>query len=122
MVQLFQNDTKVELRRLRDFNNRMGTVISELLGKANELDQDRSFAQIVDRELSQSISQTCEQLITLADSIGLIEHLLKEGQIENGRRDLLVTCHAAETIHKRLEQLRQRIKSKSSGKFDLDKL
>ncbi len=119
---MFQNnETKTEIARLRDYNNRMGRVISELLAKANELDQDRSFAQIVDRELSQTISQTCEQLITLADSLSLIEHLLKEGKLDTGRHDLLVTCHAADTIHKRIEQLRLRVKSKSS-KFDFDKL
>lgn len=112
-----------DLARLRDYTNRVGAVISELLSKANELDQDRSFAQICDRELSQTISQTCEQLITLADSISLIEHLLKEGRLDEGRRNILVTCNAAETINKRLEQLRERIKSKSSrGKLDLDKL
>ena len=120
---MFQkNEAKTEIARLRDYNNRLGVVISELLAKANELDQDRSFAQIVDRELSQIISSTCEQLITLADSISLIDHLLKDGQLETGRHDLLVTCHAADTINKRMEQLRLRVKSKSAGKFDFDKL
>ena len=116
-----QNDSKAELRRLRDYNNRLGVVISELLSKTNELDQDRTFAQIADRHLSQTISDTCEQLITLADSISLIEHLLKDGQLDEGRRDLLVTCHAADTINKRIEDLRTRIKSKSA-RVNLDEL
>jgi hypothetical protein len=116
---VLQNDSKAELRRLRDYNNRLGAVISELLSKTNELDQDRSFAQVADRQLSQTISDTCEQLITLADSISLIEHLLKDGQLDEGRRDLLVTCHAADTINKRIEDLRTRIKSKSA-RMNLD--
>lgn len=121
MVQFFQKGAKIELTRLRTYTNRLGVVISELLAKANELDQDRSFAQICDRELSQTISQTCEQLITLADSISLVEHLLKDGQLEEGRRNILITCDAANAINKRLETLRQRIKSKfSHNKFDLD--
>ena len=106
---------------MRDYNNRLGAVISELLSKTNELDQDRTFAQVADRQLSQTISDTCEQLITLADSISLIEHLLKDGQLEEGRRDLLVTCHAAETINKRIEGLRTRVKFKSA-RMDLDGL
>jgi hypothetical protein len=119
----FKKDSKNDPARLRDDNNRLGTVISELLAKASELDQNRSFAQICDRELSQTISQTCEQLVTLADSISLIDHLIKDGRLDESRADILVTCHAAETINTRLNQLRQRIKSKSSsGKLDLDKL
>ena len=110
---MFQGDSKVELKRLRDYNNRLGHVISELLAKTNELDHDRTFAQLADRQMSESISTTCEQLVTLADSISLIDHLLKAGQLDEGRRDILVTCHAAEAINKRIDDLRTRIKSKT---------
>ncbi len=117
--QFLGNDTKAELKRLRDYNSRLGAVISELLAKTNELEQDRTFAQLADRQLSQTISDTCEQLITLADSISLIEHLLKDGHLDEGRQDLLVTCNAADTINKRIEGLRSRIKSKSA-RLNLD--
>jgi hypothetical protein len=116
---VLQNDTKADQKRLRDYNNRLGSVISELLSKTNELDHDRTFAQLADRQLSQTISDTCEQLVTLADSISLIDHLLKDGQLDEGRRDLLVTCHAADTINKRIEGLRTKIKSKSA-RMNLD--
>ncbi len=96
-------------------------MISELLSKTNELDQDRTFAQLADRQLTQTISDTCEQLVTLADSLSLIEHLLKDGQLDEGRRDLLVTCHAADTINKRIEGMRTKIKSKSA-RVNLDGL
>jgi hypothetical protein len=111
---------KDDVARLRDYNNRLGQVISELLAKANEIDQDRSFAQLADRELSQNISSTCEQLITLADSISLIDHQLKDGQLDEGRRNILATVNAADAINRRMDQLRLKVKKKSSSKFDLD--
>lgn len=111
---------KDDIARLKDYNNRLGRVVSELLSTANEIDQDRSFAQLVDRELSQNISNTCEQLITLADSVAMIEHQLKDGQLDEGRRNILATCHAADAISKRMDQLRLKVKKKSASKFDLD--
>ena len=110
---------KDDVARLRDYNNRLGHVVSELLAKANEIDQDRSFAQLADRELSQTISNTCEQLVTLADSIAMIDHQLKDGHLDEGRRNILVTVQAADTINKRMDQLRLKVKKKTASKFDI---
>ncbi len=104
----------MEIARLRDYNSRLKLVISELLSRANELDQECSYKQGKDNALSESIARTCQQLITLADSVEMINRLMNEGNLKDGRRDLLATCHAAEKISKRLVAMKEQFQSQPS--------
>jgi len=110
-VSAFWQKNKTEIVRLRDYNSRLKLVISELLSKANELDQECSYKKGKGSELSESIVRTCQQLITLADSVELINRLMNEGNLKDSRRDLLATCHAAEKISKRLVAMKQQFQS-----------
>ena len=101
--------------RLRDYNRRLKTVVSELLSKINELDQERLFSQTADSAFSQIISQSCEQLVTLSDALLLVEHQLDEGRLEESRRNILSSCTAANVIRHRLHQLQKQLHYRSNS-------
>jgi hypothetical protein len=112
---VLQTSKRKDIVRLRDYNRRLKTVVSELLAKINELDQERLFSQTADSAFSQIISQSCEQLVTLGDALLLVEHQLDEGRLEESRRNILSSCTAANVIRHRLDQLQKQLRYRSNS-------
>jgi hypothetical protein len=101
-----------EMSNLRYYHKRVSVLVSEMLAKANELDQHRLYVLAnPDTQFSHKLATACQDLVVLSESLPMIEHLLDGGQIRIGRRDLLATLHSANRINQHLDGMQMQLKA-----------
>jgi hypothetical protein len=107
-----------ELVNLRSFHSRLSVLLSELLAKANELDQHRLYVVAnPDPQFSNKIAASCQDLVILSESLPMIEHLLDAGHLTTGRRDLMAALHSATKVNQHLEGMQTQLKALSDAQM-----
>jgi hypothetical protein len=88
-----------EIASMRVYRKRLQTVVSELLSRANDLDQAAKYLP-ADKaaRVSENVGKVCEELIRLGETLPLIDELLAEENIKDGRDGILRTCRMASKI------------------------
>jgi FKBP-type peptidyl-prolyl cis-trans isomerase (trigger factor) len=98
---------QIELESLDGYYKRLKNLTSDLLAKANEMDQE---SKLLHRELSKDWSRTlgttCSQLVTLADQTKMIERYLDKREPRAVRQLLSTSCTLAGKTVKQLRWLR----------------
>lgn len=95
-----------QLEDLRAYSARLRTVVAEMLAKANDLDQARAYlTQDLNRDLTLRIGGACEELVSLGESLPLVDQLLERKNLRAGREHLLLSCRMAEKISKELSAI-----------------
>ena len=106
-----RNRRKSAIADLRAYRNRAHIVVSELMARANELDQHRHYVVLpADSQVSHKLAAVCQDLVVLSESLPMIDNLLKEGNIKHGRRDMLITLNAATQLNRHLDGVSQQLK------------
>ncbi len=92
---------------------RLQTAISELMSRADELDQESKFlADGLRPDLSKRLAKACEDLVLLGDAVGLIEARISRQEFESAKDDLLISLGAANKISDEINEIRQEIRQK----------
>ena len=107
----FGRRRKVIVAELHNRRLRLHAVISELMAKANELDQHRQYVVLPASDQSgHRLAAVCQDLVVLNESLPMIEHLLKEGNIKHGRRDILIAINSAVHLNRHLDGVSQQLR------------
>jgi hypothetical protein len=102
---------KVVIAELHNRRLRLHAVISELMAKANELDQHRQYVVLpANDQTSHKIAAVCQDLVVLSTSLPMIDNLLKEGNIKHGRRDILIAINSAVHLNRHLDGVSQQLR------------
>lgn len=102
---------KVIIAELHNRRLRLHAVISELMAKANELDQHRQYVVLpANDQTSHRLAAVCQDLVVLSESLTMIENLLKEGNIKHGRRDILIAVNSAVHLNRHLDGVSQQLR------------
>jgi hypothetical protein len=107
---------KVVIAELHNRRLRLHAVISELMAKANELDQHRQYVVLpANDQTSHRLAAVCQDLVVLSESLPMIENLLKEGNIKHGRRDILIAVNSAVHLNRHLDGVSQQLRIASDA-------
>ena len=107
----FGRRRKVVLAELHDRRLRLHLVVSELMARANELDQHRQYVVLpVEDQSSHRLAAVCQDLVVLSESLPMIEHQLKEGNIKHGRRNILHAINSAAHLNRHLDGVNQQLR------------
>lgn len=107
----FGRRRKVVIAELHNRRLRLHAVLSELMAKANELDQHRKYVVLpANDQSSHRLAAVCQDLVVLSESLPMIEQLLKEGNIKHGRRDILIAINSAAHLSRHLEGVSQQLR------------
>lgn len=102
---------KVVIAELHNRRVRLNVVVSELMAKANELDQHRRYVVLpAEDQTSHRLAAICQDLVVLSESLPMIENLLKEGNIKHGRRDILVAINSAVHLNRHLDGVSKQLR------------
>jgi len=98
---------QIELDNLESLHQRLKNVTSDLLARANEMDQDsKLIASEMPSEWSRTLGVTCSQLVTLADQTKMIERYLQKRQPRPVRELLIGATSLAGKTGQQLRWLR----------------
>jgi hypothetical protein len=106
---------QIELDALQNFHIRLKNLTSEMLDKANEMDQDSKLLnRDMPKDWSRTMGATCSQLVMLADQTKLIEEYLQKRDPRAVRQLLAGACNLAGKTGTQLKWLRINGQSKSA--------
>jgi len=98
---------QLELEALEGYYKRLKDVTSDLLAKANEMDQESKLLhKELSKDWSKTLGSTCSQLVTLADQTKMIERYLDKREPRPVRQLLFGACNLAGRSAKQLRWLR----------------
>lgn len=96
-----------QLFSLRKQNERLKIVVSELLAQVNDIDQESKFRNSnVHPSHSQQMVLSCNELVSLGDTLKLIDRHLQSGQVRESRKYILDSCNIALRASNDLHSLR----------------
>jgi len=105
-----------ELAALLEYHHRLRSVLSDLLDKANELDQASKFMTGQPSiEWSSLLESSCSKLVKLGESLKRIEESLVEGEVGATREYIIDSCSSANEVKRQLETLRSNQKLLGGG-------
>jgi len=92
-------DKVKQIASMRTYRGRLQGIVSELLSQANDLDQAAKYLP-ADKaaRVSKNVGKVCEELIRLGDTLPLIDELLEEENVKDGKDGILRTCRMAAKI------------------------
>lgn len=101
-----------DLIALRDYHRRLSLVVSELLSRANELDQQSKYLPAeTEAEWSRVYEKLGRALVLMGDTLTLIKERLEEKNVKSGREVTLLLCREATWVSKRLLSFEQKLLS-----------
>ncbi len=104
---------KTQIGKMELSTKRLQSAISELMARANELDQESKFLGEAFRpELSSRLAKACEDLVLLGDALNLIEARISRQELDSARDDLLISLGAANKISAEIKQISEEIRHK----------
>jgi hypothetical protein len=97
-----------QLHELRHATQRLRTVVAELLANVNELDQGGKYLiEKSDNDWSRRLGVTCQELVSLGDSLPLVDQLLDHQNVSAGREGLLRSCRMASKIVLEVDEIKR---------------
>lgn len=96
-----------ELQQLRNYHERLRIVLSELLAKANEVDQQTKFIGVPDRKFSDDLKAACTRLTAIYDALPVIEKLLEARDVRSSRKMLLESTRVATHVSGVLDSMQR---------------
>ncbi len=85
-----------ELASLDAYNERLCRVVDGLLARADQIDQHQKYLpQQMTAESSRRLGKTCSELVTLSESLRLVEAQLKSRDLRGSKDSLLKCCRIA---------------------------
>jgi hypothetical protein len=105
---LFGRNRGRQLETLRQYHDRLRSVISDLLALVDEVDQQSKFSGVPNEEWSAALKAACNDLVKLGDDLPEIERLLNENHVNESREVILQSCRKATDIAKQLHRIRRR--------------
>ncbi len=101
---------EADLANLRTYHQRLTVLISELLAKANDLDQHQLYVfSAGNPQFSNNLASICQELVVLTDSLPVIGGILADGHVGQSRQDLLASVKTAAFINRRLDTMRHEL-------------
>jgi hypothetical protein len=94
-----------ELLMLRGYHQRLEQVTSELLSKANEIDQQSKYCRDLPHHWSDSLAGSCRALVSLTEQLAAIQKRLRKGQTWTVRERLLQSSSRAMELGDQLRLL-----------------
>jgi hypothetical protein len=106
---------------MQSYHQRLKPIVSELLAKANDIDQESKYLTGgVEQNWSSQLVLACSELIVLGDSLTCIEHSLDEGNIRQSKENLLSSLKIAVKVSRELDFLRAKRRQLIELKNDTD--
>lgn len=107
------NSSKSSLASVIDSKARLQHIVSELLARANEADQDLSYlSSRIDAKYAMRLSVICSKLASLGDSLVDIESNIEARNIADARKKLSETVETAGILSGELQIIRAEIQQK----------
>jgi len=104
----FQEKRLRQLNELHCYSERLRTVVAEFLATVNELDQGGKYViEQMGNDWSRRLGVTCQELVSLGESLPLVDQLLSSKNVSAGREGLLRSCRMASKIALELEEIRR---------------
>ena len=100
---------------MREYNERLKNVVSELLARADESDQQSKYAGVQSEQWSQQLRNACTALVKLGDELPTIDRFLAEENVKAARETILDCCKTAAGIAVRLDSIRLTIRQPSDS-------
>lgn len=101
----FVERRKRELAHLHLNYARLKNLVSELLARANEADEQAAYMAVNDSRRARKLRSICDELVLLSDTLPEIESLLAEERIKPSREAITRSVHAIEAIAKQIEEI-----------------
>lgn len=104
---------KLVIEKLEQNTVRLQNAISELMARANEVDQESKYLQGgLDLALSRRLEQACSDLVVLGDAVKVIEARIEQRELKLAKDDLLISLGAADKIRSQINEIREEIRRK----------
>jgi AcrR family transcriptional regulator len=103
----FRDRKKRQLEMVHEYQERLRTIIMELLAKADEVDQQSKYLGVPSTEWAEELRRACSDLVKLGDRLPEIERLIEEENIRGAREAVLESCRKAVQISRQLDHVRQ---------------
>jgi hypothetical protein len=92
-------DRTKEIAAMHVYRKRLETVMSELLARANELDQAAKYLPSDKAaRVSDNVGKVCEELVRLGETLPLLDELLQSENVKESKDGILRTCRMASKI------------------------
>lgn len=116
LIARFARDGRTVVPRMERASRRLQDAISELMARANEADQESKYISGgMSDELAQRLSKACSDLVLLADAVKVIDTRIARNELDNARKDLLISLGAANKISTEINDIRSEIRRKKLG-------
>lgn len=101
-----------DLIALRGYHGRLSLVVSELLSRANELDQQSKYLPAeTEAEWNRVYEKLGRALVLMGDTLTIIRERLDEKNVKSGREVTLLLCREATWVSRRLLSFEQKLLS-----------
>jgi hypothetical protein len=101
-----------DLIALRGYHGRLSLVVSELLSRANELDQQSKYLPAeTEAEWNRVYEKLGRALVLMGDTLTIIKERLEEKNVKSGREVTLLLCREATWVSRRLLSFEQKLLS-----------
>jgi len=98
------------LLALDHYHSRLSLVVSELLSRANEIDQQSKYLpQEMEAEWSASFVKLGNALVVMGDALVIIKERVAEKNVKSARELTLILCREATLVSKRLLEFERRL-------------
>ncbi len=99
-----------DLLALRHYHSRLSLVISELLSRANEIDQQSKYLPAeTEAEWSTSYEKLGRALVLMGDTLVIIKEHVDQKNVKGGREVTLLLCREATWVSRRLLDFERRL-------------
>ncbi|HEY9775646.1 MAG TPA: hypothetical protein V6C81_17920 [Planktothrix sp.] len=102
----FRDRRRRRLEQIEEYHERLRSVISELLAKADEVDQQGKYLGVPSAEWTHILRAACSELVKLGDDLPKIEKMLEEQDLNGARDTVLESCRKASKISRQLDSIR----------------
>ena len=115
-----QQRKRLESEQLAAYHRRLKSVVSGLLTRADEIDQEHKYAG--DSQVpgwSLHLGETCKDLVVLSDALGTIEVHIRRREVREGRAMLLRSCRIAVKLSRQLGEIQRSARAISGVRIKL---
>lgn len=111
------------LLSMKQYHSRLSIVVSELMARANEIDQQSKYLPAeTEKEWSAGYERIGGALVVMGDALVLIQERVEEKNVKSAREMILLLCREASLVSKRLLDFERRLLSAEKLQLEQIKL